>query len=268
MHSKISLGSLSSLRSKCRFLDLKIYVLFFFPPTIAGTERQRIWGTRMDFLVQGKREQEGLHECAGSAQGCAFPHVSVSATRCSPRRWAPWAHGRPPISQPYSPRCRRGLPGPPFHPSLLQEGCTDFHQKIQLRVDHRNKSFIKGTRDSEPYSHSRHRGRSGGAATWRWSQSPEGGRPTPRAPLSALMQTPHPLQNNYQFGGSQGLGWERAPTIMVTVFLVLLERVLGPSVEGSRGSPHRPQSQQCPQVSPASPTSTHRLPDFPQLPSS
>lgn len=167
-----------------------------------------------------------------------------------------------------SPCCRRGAPGPPFHPSLLQEGCTDFHQKIQLRVDHRNKSFIKGTRDSEPYSHSRHRGRSGGAATWRWSQSPEGGRPTPRAPLSALMQTPHPLQNNYQFGGSQGLGWERAPTIMVTVFLVLLERVLGPSVEGSRGSPHRPQSQQCPQVSPASPTSTHRLPDFPQLPSS
>ena len=118
MHSKISLGSLSSLRSKCRFLDLKIYVLFFFPPTIAGTERQRIWGTRMDFLVQGKREQEGLHECAGSAQGCAFPHVSVSATRCSPRRWAPWAHGRPPISQPLLPP--RG-PWSPF-PSFTSSG--------------------------------------------------------------------------------------------------------------------------------------------------
>lgn len=134
-----------------------------------------------------------------------------------------------------SPCCRRGAPGPPFHPSLLQEGCMDFHQKIQLRVDHRNKSFIKGTGDSEPDWHSRHRGRSGGAATWRQSQSSEGGQPTPRAPLSAgaLMQTPHLLQNNYQFGGSQGLGWERAPIIMVTVLLVLLQRVLGPSPEGS-----------------------------------
>ena len=94
--------------------------MFFFspPPTIAGTERQRIWGTRMDFLVQGKREQEGLHECAGSAQGCAFPRVSVSAMQCSPRRWAPWAHGRPPISQPLLPP--RG-PWSPF-PSFTSSG--------------------------------------------------------------------------------------------------------------------------------------------------
>lgn len=96
-------------------------------------------------------------------------------------------------------------------------------------------------------------------------------RPTPRAPLSAaaLMQTRHPPQNNYPYGGSQGLGWDRAPIFMVTVLLVLLERVLGPSpLEGSRGSLHRPQSQQSAQVSPASPTSTPTLPDLPQLPSS
>ena len=92
--------------------------VFSFPPTIAGTERQRIWGTRMDFLVQGKREQEGLHECAGSAQGCAFPSISVSATRCSPQRWAPWADGRPPISQPLLPP--RG-PWSPF-PSFTSSG--------------------------------------------------------------------------------------------------------------------------------------------------
>ena len=112
-----------------------------------------------------------------------------------------------------SPCCRRGAPGPPFHPSLLQEGCMDFHQKIQLRVDHRNKSFIKGTGDSEPNWHSRHRGRSGGAATWRQSQSSEGGQPTPRAPLSAgaLMQTPSSASEQLPIWGVSGTWMGESP---------------------------------------------------------
>lgn len=96
-------------------------VCLFVFPTIAGTERQRLWSTRMDLLVQGKREQGGLHECAGSAQGCAFPRVSVSATRCSPRRWALWADGRPPHFPALQPPLPPRVPRSPF-PSFTSSG--------------------------------------------------------------------------------------------------------------------------------------------------
>lgn len=213
MHSKISLGSLSLLRTKCRFLDLNVCLFVCFPYYSWHRKAKDSGAHGWIYWAQGKREQEGLHECAGSAQGCAFPRCLSLSNAMPPAEVGSvgW-DGRPRFPSPTAPTAEGSL-GTPFHPSLLQEGCADFHQKIQVR-DHLNKSFITGTGDSETGWHSRHREGPG-------EQPRAGGVRVPRREAAAhtqsslellgLMQTRHLPQNNYHYGRSQGLGWDRAP---------------------------------------------------------
>lgn len=89
----------------------------------------------MDLLAQGKRGTGRFHN-AQVLPRAALRCLSLSNAMLSAEVGRPWADGETPDFPALQPPLLSRFPGTPFHPSLLQEGCADFHQKILSTRDH------------------------------------------------------------------------------------------------------------------------------------
>ena len=247
MHSKISLRSPSSLISKCRGLDLNLVLSPRLPHYIWCRKAENLEHTH-GFSGAGKREEEGLQDCAGSAQGCGFRHPASQPQQRDALRGGGLSGltGDPRFPGPPGPAAAEG-------PLALLPILHSFRKAVTTSIKRSSDASTTETGHSS-------RGRRGLRAGL--TQKP-GEVPHPE-PLCTPGSDANPSSASEQLPlrGSRGRGWESAPTVMATVLPVLLERVLGPSPPRAPGAA-RPVLTQQGAGQPCRPGVHHRLPVVP-----